>query len=101
MSKPVNFGQISPARRWALLICLLLVTIAIAAQALHSHPDEFSAEARHCTICQVAHAPVLVASAAPLAVVLTTTAFLTLQADPDPKQGLDSFSLFCRPPPAV
>lgn len=100
-SKEDNLGQLSPVQRWTLAICLLLVTIAVAGQTLHSHQDELSADARHCTICQVAHTAAQVAPVAPVAVTLTTTSFLISSVASDPKQGPDSFSLFCRPPPLV
>jgi hypothetical protein len=99
--KQAKFAHLSPAKRWAVLICFLLIGIAILAQAFHLHPNELANDAKHCTICQVAHASVQVMPAAQLSFDLTATAFLNVSADPDPKQVLDSLSLFCRPPPLI
>jgi hypothetical protein len=99
--KQTNFAHLSPAKRWTVLLCFLLLGVAVVAQAFHLHPNELANNAKHCSICQVAHAPVQVVPVAQLSLSLTATAFLSLSADPDPKQGLDSFSLFCRPPPLV
>jgi hypothetical protein len=100
-SKPAHFVHPSSAQRCIVLACLLLLTITVAAQALHSHPNELSSDARHCTICQVAHTTVQATPVAQLDLGSTSSVLLTLSADPDPKQGLDAFSLFCRPPPLV
>ena len=91
----------SIAKRWAVVSCLLLVGLAITAQAFHLHPNDLADDAKHCAVCQVAHAPVQVAPVAQLNFALSTKVLFSLSPDPDPKQGEDSFSLFCRPPPAV
>jgi hypothetical protein len=100
-SKQAHFAHLSSAQRWVVLACLLLMAITVATQALHSHAYELSSEARHCTICQVAHTTVQATAVAQLVLSSTSTVFLSLSADPDPKQGLDTFSLFSRPPPTV
>ena len=99
--KQPNFAHLSSAKRWAVLACLLLVGMAIAAQAFHLHSNELANDAKHCTICQVAHAPVQVVSTVHVTFGLTTTALFIFSHDPDPQPGLASFSLFCRPPPLV
>jgi hypothetical protein len=100
-SKQTNFAHLYPARHWVVLACLLLVTFTVAAQALHAHADELSGDAKDCAICQVAHATVQVTPVAQLNLNFTAAISLSFSADPDPKQGPDSFSLFCRPPPSV
>jgi hypothetical protein len=99
--KQANFALLSPARRRVVLLCFLLVGIAIVAQAFHLHPNQLANDAKHCTICQVAHTSVQVVSVAHVAFGLTTTAFFSFSADADPKSVFDSFSLFSRPPPLV
>jgi hypothetical protein len=99
--KQPNFAHLSSAKRWAVLACLLLVGMAIAAQAFHLHSNELANDAKHCTICQVAHAPVQVVSTVHVTFGLTTTALFIFSHDPDPQPVLASFSLFCRPPPLV
>jgi hypothetical protein len=83
------------------LVCFLLVGIAVVAQSSHLHPNDLANDAKHCTICQLAHAPVQVVSVVHVAFGLTTTALFTVSADLDPKPALASFSLFSRPPPLV
>jgi hypothetical protein len=100
-TKQINSLLPSPARRWLVLLCLLLVTIAVAAEAVHSHPHNLASDAKHCATCQVAHAPAQVAPVAHLDVVLTDAACHPLSGNPDPKQGSDAFALFCRPPPVI
>jgi hypothetical protein len=99
--KKTNPGSLSSVKRWTVVACLLLIAFVTAAQVLHSHPDGLANEARHCTVCQVAHAPANVGLVAQLAVGFTVTAFLSYSADIDPKPLPDSFSLFCRPPPSL
>jgi hypothetical protein len=100
-SKETNFARMSSAKRWAVLLCVLLVGMAIAAQAFHLHPNELANDAKHCTICQLAHAPAQVATVAHVALGLTTTAFFKFAKDPGPKPILASVSLFSRPPPPL
>jgi hypothetical protein len=91
----------SSARRWAVLVCLLLVTITAAAQTFHAHPDEFSAGGKHCSVCQVAHAPAQKVSTVSVAFGLARTSFFVFFNHLDPQSIVASFSLFCRPPPLV
>jgi hypothetical protein len=100
-SKQTNFARMSSAKRWAVLLCLLLAGMAIIAQAFHLHSNELAPDAKHCTICQVAHAPAQVATVAHVALGLTTTAFFRFSEDLSPKPILASVSLFSRPPPLV
>lgn len=99
--KNSNPGQFSSATRWIAILCLLLVGLVAAAQAVHYHPNELANEAKHCTICQLAHASAQVGPVAQLSVGLTTTAFVVHSPDVDPKPVPDTFSLFCRPPPSL
>jgi hypothetical protein len=91
--------RLSRAKRWAVLVCFLLVGIAIVAQSFHLHPNDLANDAKHCTICQVVHAPVQVVSAVHVAFRLAFTVFFTRSSDLGPKPVLASFSLFSRPPP--
>jgi nicotinamide riboside transporter PnuC len=100
-SKETNFARMSSAKRWAVLLCLLLVGMAVVAQAFHLHTNELANDAKHCTICQVAHAPAQVATVVHVAFGLTTTAFFRFSKDPGPQPVLVSVSLFSRPPPLV
>jgi hypothetical protein len=79
----------------------LLVGLVAAAQAVHYHPDELANDARHCKICQVAHASAQPGPVAPLFVSLAISAFIAHSDDADPKAVPDTFSLFSRPPPSL
>jgi formate/nitrite transporter FocA (FNT family) len=100
-SKQAKFERLSSAKRCAVLLCVLLAGIAIVAQAFHLHSNDLANDAKHCTICQVAHAPVQAATVATVALGLPIAAFFVFSNHPDPKPVLASFSLFCRPPPLV
>ncbi|HEY6305416.1 MAG TPA: hypothetical protein VI488_03030 [Candidatus Angelobacter sp.] len=93
--------KLSSVRRWAVLVCLLLVAITVAAQTFHAHPDEFSAGGKHCSVCQVAHAPARAASTVHVAFGLARALFFIFFNQPHQKSVVASFSLFCRPPPLV
>jgi hypothetical protein len=82
------------------LLCLLLVGATFAANASHFHPNDLS-DAKHCSVCQVAHAPMQVVSQAHIIFGLTATAFIAVSAQPSSKAFLTAFSLFSRPPPLV
>jgi hypothetical protein len=99
-SRHTKFAHLSPTRRWTILLCLLLVGAAFAANAFHLHPNDLS-DAKHCTVCQVAHAPFQVVSLTQILLGLTATAFFTVSAQPSSKTFLTAFSLFSRPPPLV
>ena len=88
------------ARRWAAVACLLLVGAAFVAGAFHLHPNDLT-DARHCTVCQIAHAPFQAVSHTQVLLGLTATAFFTATVQASPKTFLASFSLFSRPPPLV
>jgi hypothetical protein len=96
-----QLADLSSARRWAVVVCLLLVTLTAAAQTFHAHPDEFSAGGKHCSVCQVAHAPAHRVSTVHVAFGLARTLFLVFFNHPDPQSVAVSFSLFSRPPPLV
>jgi hypothetical protein len=87
--------------RWTAFLCLLLVGLVAAAQAVHYHPNELANDARHCTICQVAHASAQTGPAAQLSVSLAVSAFVVHSDDADPRPVPDTFSLFSRPPPSL
>jgi hypothetical protein len=93
--------DVSPAFRWAVLVCLLLVTIAVAAQTLHSHPNELASDAKHCSTCQIAHAPASVSLVLQLVFRPAAPVCLVALSEHQPKTFFSSFSLFSRPPPAI
>jgi hypothetical protein len=78
--------------------CLVLVAAALVASAFHLHPNDLS-DAKHCTVCQVAHAPFQAVSHTHILLGLAATAFFSASAQASPKTFLASFSLFSRPPP--
>ena len=96
-----NLERLTPVKRRIALICVLLIAVMIGAQALHAHPNEFSSAAKHCTVCQIAHTSLQVATLAHVDFGLKTTAYLPVSEDPDAPRALDSLPLFCRPPPAA
>jgi hypothetical protein len=93
--------RLSSAKRRTVLVCLLLVGIAVVAQGFHLHPNDLANDAKHCSICQVAHTPVQVVSVAHVAFRLAFTVFFARSSGLGPKPVLASFSLFSRPPPLV
>jgi hypothetical protein len=94
-----HFANSSSPRRWAVLVCLLLVTITAVAQTLHAHPDELSARGKHCSVCQVAYAPAQKTGTAHVDFGFARTFFFVFFNHPDPQSAIAPFSLFCRPPP--
>ena len=100
-SKQARMRDVSPTFRWAVLLCLLLVGIAVAAQALHSHTNELASDARHCSMCQIAHAPANVGLVVHLVFRPSASVFLVSLSESQPKTFFASFALFSRPPPAV
>jgi hypothetical protein len=99
--KNAHLGHFSSVARWTAVLCLLLVGLVAAAQAVHYHPDELANDAKHCTVCQLAHASAQVGPVAQLSVSLTVTTFVVHSPDADPKPVPDTFSLFSRPPPSL
>lgn len=99
--KQVHLGKLSSSNRLAVVLCLLLIAAATFAQAFHLHTKDLANEAKHCTICQVAHAPAQLAPVAQVPVVQAFAILPILFSNRAPKQRLDSLSLFSRPPPLV
>src|ERR1700686_1225458 len=95
----INFAHSSAVSRWLMVLCLLLALLPAFAQAFHSHSGNVASEAKQCSVCQVAHAPLQLVLTAPLLLVFKTTALLPNVAVLEPRCVLASFSLFCRPPP--
>jgi hypothetical protein len=93
-----HFENPPATRRWAVLVCLLLVALTFAAQTFHAHPDEL-ATGKHCAVCQLAHAPAQRASTVHVAFGLTQGVFFTFISHSGPRSIASSFSLFSRPPP--
>ena len=98
--KQDSFKYVSFSRRWTGAVCLLLVAAAFAAAAFHLHPNDLS-DAKHCTVCQIAHAPFQAVAHTHILLGLAATAFFSDAAQASPKTFLTSFSLFSRPPPLV
>ena len=96
-----NPGSFSSVTRWTAVLCLLLVGLVAAAQAVHYHPNEPANDAKHCKICQVAHASAQPGPVAQLFFSLAVATFVVHSDDADPKPVPDTFSLFSRPPPSL
>src|SRR5215467_8855071 len=88
--KKANFGSLSSVTHWTAVLCLLLLGLVAAPQAVHYHPNELKNDARHCTICVVAHASAQTGPVAPLFVSLATSAFVVHSDDADPKPVPDT-----------
>ena len=100
--RSIDTGHLTPAGRWAVRACFCLLAITLVVQALHIHPNELAqTDVKHCAICQVAHAPIQIASIPRITYGLSPAAFVVVAADAVPKAALASFSLFSRPPPPV
>ena len=99
--KKDNPGSVSSVMRWTAFLCLLLVGLVAAAQAVHYHPNEPANDTSHCTICQVAHASAQTGTVAQLFVTLAISACVVHSDDADPRPVPDTFSLFSRPPPSL
>jgi len=98
----VDPERLASTKRWTLLACLCLLGISLAAQAFHLHSNELTnADFKHCPACQIAHAPIAVASITSASFSPAIAAFLTTAADSPFKPVLFSFAHFCRPPPSV
>jgi hypothetical protein len=98
--KQDSFTHLSFSRRWTGVVCLLLVGAALVAGAFHLHPNDLS-DAKHCTVCQIAHAPFQAVSHPHILMGRAATEFFSVAAQTNPKTFLASFSLFSRPPPLV
>jgi hypothetical protein len=96
-SPQANFAHSIPARRWLVLVCLLLLSLSVAAQN-HLHSDDLAAAAKHCPVCQVAHSSVQAAVVVQLDRVLTITGFLCSAPNPSRKSIFSLFWHFSRPP---
>jgi hypothetical protein len=99
--KAAHLGSFSSVTRWTAVVCLLLVGLVAAVQAVHYHPNEPANDARHCKICQVAHASAETGPVTQLFVGLTISVIVVYSDDADPKPVPDTFSLFSRPPPSL
>ncbi|HKF20746.1 MAG TPA: hypothetical protein VKE93_04210 [Candidatus Angelobacter sp.] len=99
-NKQISFTHLSSSRNWIGVVCLLLVGAAFVAGAFHLHPNDLS-DAKHCTVCQIAHAPFQAVAHTHILLGLAATAFFSDAAQASPKTFLTSFSLFSRPPPLV
>lgn len=93
------FAHARPARRWTVILCLLLLSISAVAQT-HLHSDDVVAAAKHCPICQVAHSSsAQLVSVAHVDVGLTATAFLVVAFETDHHSSFEFGWHFSRPPP--
>ena len=97
-SEPINLTH-SPAKRWLIVLCVLLVATVATAQTLHLHTDDLAPNGKHCPFCQVAHSAVQIVPIAQLQVALQETGYSFFPASLDRKSPSDSTPLFSRPPP--
>ncbi|MBZ5530234.1 MAG: DUF2607 family protein [Acidobacteriia bacterium] len=95
-----NFARSLPWKGTVVCACLLLVVMSAAVQALHLHPTDLD-DAKHCSVCQLAHSAIHVSAPAALTVSAHATAYLHAVGDSEPHSNLTSFALFSRPPPLV
>ncbi len=93
-----HFAGATLARRWTVVLCLLLLSVSVAAQC-HLDPDDVAA-ANHCPLCQVAHSSsAQVTSHAHVDVGLTAVSFLLVASEPNHQSVFDFGWHFSRPPP--
>jgi hypothetical protein len=95
------FAHETPARRWTVVLCLLLLSVSVVAQS-HLHPDDVASAAKHCPICQVAHSSsTQFVSVAHVDVGLTATSFVVVEFESGHHSSFDLGWHFSRPPPAA
>ena len=88
-------------RSYRIVACLVLlvVTLAIFAQATHFHSSAESASTSRCSLCEIVETslPVLVAS--PVAVGRITTTIVNTVSVADAQEPVEGSNLSVRPPP--
>ena len=83
-------------QRWALTACILLLLLAVGAQAIHVHLHESSAP---CLACVSAHSNSPVASVVTTVLLISISAVL-LQSETVAPSFESILPLFIRPPPS-
>jgi len=100
LRRTANILNASRAMQALALACVLLVSFAGFAQAVHVHSDDSKIPSHECSICSVAHAGVL-GSAIFQSIPVVAHAVLELLPEAPVKSSGFIFSLRIRPPPAV
>lgn len=85
--------------RWLVFLCLVLVSIAATAQAMHFHSDQAARTTNHCSICLVMHSAAVAAHQVQLDSSFQSSGYLHVSANSARVSSLASFALFSRPPP--
>jgi hypothetical protein len=98
-SNKLNSPHASAVPLWAVIICLVLVTVPACAQAFHVHRGDLASETKQCSVCQIAHTALQLVLIVSLLFTFKTVALLPALAALGAKPVLASFALFCRPPP--
>lgn len=89
-------GAQSPILQGVAVLCLVLLSMLVVAQATHLHSNETDAD--HCQLCIVMHTVVPVAATAAVIVIVQLGAS-TPQAEPIVIVRQRQIRLFIRPPP--
>lgn len=98
-AKQADSVQPSPARRWLMLLCLMLLVVSAGAQALHFHSDNLPATAKHCPICPAAHSAAQIVLVIHLDSGLNIAGYLTSTPDLERKSTFAPSWHYSRPPP--
>lgn len=103
--KPSRQFDRLPFQKWIALLFVLVVAVFGVVQAVHVHDglptgDDSGSPASHCLICVAAHS-VPVVTTVSLSPVLTLTAGVIPESDPQLYSQLVIFSAFIRPPPVL
>jgi hypothetical protein len=86
--------------RFVSLLCVLLITFAGFAQAIHVHSDNSELQGHACSVCSVAHAGVLGATVYQATALLFLTIFAPVSPAASKSAGFVS-SPRIRPPPVA
>jgi hypothetical protein len=96
------FTRDTHARKWAAVMCLVVIAALLCIQTSHSHQGLSSAEQAHCSICAAIHATSMALFVAPLLFAAALTfSFRRNVFDSLPKSRPFEFSLSSRPPPVL
>ena len=91
-------------RRGTAVVCVLLVGLVFAAEAMHSHPlvaaGKVGSPASHCSLCVVAHGTAPAAAMA-LLHLSSSTHYLVAAATALCVSRTEIIQLFVRPPPTL
>jgi hypothetical protein len=96
-----NFAGSSRTTKCLISVCVLLVFMSAAVQALHLHPAGFANELKNCPVCHLANSTVLAVLIFLLLFVHRTATFAPAAEVAGAKTIFCSFALFSRPPPTA